>query len=213
MNHKTIELVDLSKLCLVKSGRTVKLFLDGHPLQIKTSKLYSPFGVKVYTNNYSQYTDCSVSVSCNDVNSMKYYEALDNRIQELITENLEYFNTKEPIEEVKLAHLFRPNKDWPKLAKINIPRDRNGNLESVLFDQEKNKIRINDFNIETVMAKQKTFSGIIECTKVWFYNGGFGTTWNLKQARFFDQQKPAVDGRDTPESQEPHIYSQCMIDI
>ena len=40
---------------------------------------------------------------------------------------------------------------------------------------------VNDNNITSVICKGSVFKTIIECTKIWYFKGRFGTPWNLKQ--------------------------------
>lgn len=200
--------IDLSLLKLVKSGRSVKLYYKNDPLQLKTPRVRTPFGVKMYNNSYSSFTDCSIDVSISDqavsIDLDPYFDAFTARVQALVTESVHYFSTKEPILDIVVSPVFRANKDYPKLMKITMSRDKNGNFDCVLFDQEKNKVILDDSNIETVLSKGKIFAGIIECGKVWYYNGKFGMTWNLMQARF---------GNAKTVIQVDPVYSQCMIDL
>lgn len=217
----SIEDVDLSQLRLAKTGRTVKLIYGENkvPLQLKTCKLYSPFGVKVYNNAYSQFTDCSIDCSIqqqgNSEKTHELYKALQDKIEELIKNSLNLFNTKEAVTDVNVSPIFRENGNYPKLMKINFPRDKNGNFDFVLFDENKEKIKLNDNNIESILTKGKTFVGIIECGKIWYYNNKFGITWNLIQSRFSkkkDAQEPDETGQVTSQDSK-HLYMQnLMID-
>lgn len=194
--------IDLSKLKLAKSGKTVKLIYgeEKKPLQIKTPKLYSPFGLKVYNNSYSQFNDCSIDcsiqTSLNDPDKVDelyhLFDALNERIKELINESTHLFS-KEPITEVNMTNIFRENGNYPKLMKMNCPRDRNGNFDFVVFDENKEKIRMTDNNIESILVKGKTFISILECSKIWYYKEKFGVTWNMIQTRFSKRKEKEKD--------------------
>lgn len=197
MSHVNLFDLDLSKLKIAKSGRMVKVLYDKEPLQLVTGKLYTPFGVKVNQNSYSPFSTCHLDCSLNQSKSeasVKYresLEALDKKIIELIQESLHLFNTgnlsfqPEDIPNI-YSPILRENKTYPKLMKITLPRDSKGNFECVIFDENKEKVLIEENTVEEVLCKGKVFKSIIECCKVWYYNGRIGTTWNLKQLKFME---------------------------
>jgi hypothetical protein len=199
MSHINLNELDLSKVNIAKSGRNVKLIYDKLPLQLVTSKLYSPFGVRMNDNNYSPFKTCNIDCSLNQSNdpiSIDYrvsLEALDNKIMELLKDSGHLFNLDNVnMDNVKgiYSPILRENKTYPKLIKISLPRDANGNFDFVLFDENKEKIFLDDSNISEVLSKGKIFKTIIECSKLWYYNGKFGSTWNLKQLRFCEKNQP-----------------------
>lgn len=225
-SHINILDLDLSKLDLGKSGRTVKLLYNKQPLQLVTSKVYCPFGVKVNNNDYSNFTnchiDCSLShmMSQHSINVATALEKFDNKIVELIKTKQNLFKD---VTDVNLSMdvseyyspFFRPNKNYPKLMKISLPRDKNGNFDFVLFDENKNKVPVDDTNLEEVLTKGVSFKGIIECSKLWYYKGKFGTTWNLVQLRFSPKnsqkdQEPE-EQEDTKFNTKAPNYSQNMM--
>jgi hypothetical protein len=196
MSHVNLFELDFSQLKIAKSGRNIKIIYNKEPVQIVTGKMYTPFGVKANQNNFSQFAtyhlDCSLNQSTSDI-SVKYRESLeklDNRIIELIQDNLQLFNTNVSREDIPSVYsrILRENKTYPKLMKISLPRDSKGNFESVIFDENKNKILLEESTIENVLCKGKIFKTIIECGKLWYYNGRFGTTWTLKQLKFAEAQ-------------------------
>lgn len=210
-SHINILELDLSKLDLGKSGRTIKLLYNKQPLQLVTPKVYSPFGVKVNNNDYSNFTNCHIDCSLsqmmtqNSINVAKALDALDNKITELIKIKSNLFKDIADVDlsadvSTYYSPFFRPNKNYPKLMKISLPRDKNGNFDFVLFDENKNKVPVDDSNIEETLCKGISFKGIIECSKVWYYRGKFGTTWNLVQSRF--SPKNNINRDQDPEEQE-----------
>ena len=73
--------------------------------------------------------------------------------------------------------------------KINIPRDTNGNLTTVVFDHDEEKILLEDSNIESVLSKGNIFKGIIKCNKIWYSKGGrFGIDWNMVQMKLYKKE-------------------------
>jgi hypothetical protein len=219
MSHVNLFDLDLSKLKVAKSGRNIKVMYGKEPLQLVTGKMYTPFGAKSNQNSYSSFTNCHIDCSLNQSKSeasVKYresIEALDRKIIELIQDNLNYFNTgnmtfqPEDIPNI-YSPMLRENKTYPKLMKIALPRDSKGNFECVIFDENKEKVLIEENNLEEVVCKGKIFKGIIECGKIWYYNGRFGTTWNLKQLKFIESAQVDVDVEKEDRSQ---VYQNIMI--
>jgi hypothetical protein len=218
MSHVNLFDLDLTKLKIAKSGRMVKVMYGKEPLQLVTGKLYTPFGVKVNQNSYSPFATCHLDCSLNQSKSeasVKYresLEALDNKIVELIQESLHMFNTgnmtfqSDDIPNV-YSSILRENKTYPKLMKITLPRDSKGNFDCVIFDENKNKVVIEEKTVEEVLCKGTIFKGIIECGKVWYYNGRFGTTWNLKQLKFMKNTQVEVADK----TDRSHVYQNIML--
>lgn len=194
MSHINLNEIDLNKLQLAKSGRLVKLMYNKEPLQLVTGKLYSPFGVKVNPNNYSAFNNCHLDCSLNQNNSevsvayRNSLEKLDEKITELISNNTHLFNATNGFDTSMYSPVLRENKSYPKLMKISLPRDSKGNFTGVVFNEKKEKVQLNDNNISDTLPKGLVFKSILECGKVWYYNGRFGTTWNLVQLIFSETQ-------------------------
>lgn len=207
-------------LQLGKSGRTIKLLYEKEPIKFCTVKLYTPFGVKSFNNQWSSmteyYIDCSVSgsESPTSIAFQKDMEQLDEQIYRIGQENPAMFPTK-PGTEVNITEyspMLRQNGTYPKLMRLQLPRDRNGNFEVFVFDENKGKVPIDTSNIESVLAKGKTFKGIIECARTWYSNGRIGSTWNLVQLKFV--QPPAFTPRENDaagNSAGDNPYSGCLI--
>lgn len=200
----------LSQLKLAKSGRMIKIMYNKEPLQLVTGKMYTPFGVKINTNTYSNFTNCTLDCSLNQSNSevsVKYresLEALDNRIIELIQESLHLFDTNCTAEDIPNIYgpILRENKTFPKLMKITLPRDSKGNFDYVIFNENKEKVLITDDDkLSEVLCKGKIFKGIIECGKIWYFKGRFGTTWNLKQLKFVENTERVQTSVQAPPTQ------------
>jgi hypothetical protein len=211
LDSKTI---DDSLFKLAKSGRAVKLLYGKEPVQICTSTLYSPFGVKPNIKEWSNFTEYNLDCSLNQSNSensktfKETIEHLDEIIQQLVKDNLNLFNVND--ENFVYNNILRENKNYPKLIKFNLPRDRNGNFESFMFDIKKDKVPINENNIEDILCKGKIFRCIIECVKIWFYNGKVGSIWKVVQLKF--SEKESEDNKTTDNNINSNIYTQLMID-
>ena len=64
--------------------------------------------------------------------------------------------------------------------KLSFPRDRNGNILAVLFDENGKKLLLNDSCIEQVLGKGSIFKCIVEFSKFWAFQVlFFGTNSHL----------------------------------
>lgn len=198
MSHVNINELDFEKVSLGKKGRNVILVYNTGdelvPLQLNMGQMYLPFGVKMVQNNYSAFMDCQIDCSLNQSNSpvsvacRESLEKLDERVQCLIQDNLDLFKLRDMNIDGMYLPILKENKSYPKLIKLGLPRDNMGNFSMVVFDNLKEKIPLNDDNVETILCKSKVFGSIIECNKVWHYNGKFGVKWNIVQLKFVEQK-------------------------
>lgn len=218
MSVNLLEL-DLNSLELVKHGKTIKLMrMDNNnlvPLKITTGIMYIPFGVKTYNNSYSSFNSCHIDCSLNQSKSeisVRYREVmqkLDERILELIKKNLDLFDkiVCSDDDEINYSPLLRDNQNYPELIKISLPRDRNGNFVFFLFNEKKEKIPVDDSNIDEVLSKGKTFKSVLDCGKIWYYNDRFGSVWNLEQLRFTTSIQES-----TSSQRQQMTIKECIID-
>jgi hypothetical protein len=224
MNNNEMTVIDLENLDvenfkLGKSGRAVKLLYNKEPVQICTSTLYCPFGVKFISKEWSNFTeyyiDCFLNNSKSDVsvNFKKSIENLDELIQKLVKENIGLFNSKTETanDQFLYSPILRENGTYPKLMRLQLTRDKNGNFESFLFDENKQKIPLKESNIENVLCKGKIFKTIIECVKVWYYNGKVGSMWKIVQLKFSEKTITNEPQEQQQQQQQSAIYNQLMI--
>ncbi len=207
--------IEWEKLKVVKSGRIVKLMYDNQPFSFCTSTLYSPFGVRSITKDWSTFPEYSIDCSLNQSSSESavafktFLEELDTRLTTIVQENMHVFSSPKSNTDTNTSFDYQPilreNGSYPKLLRLQLKRDKNGNFTSFVFDENKNNIKIDENNIEETLVKGKTFKAIIECSKVWLYNGKVGTIWNIDQMRF-DKNVVAT----TTEPQESP-YNKLMI--
>ena len=201
--------IDWNLFQLAKSGRTIKLLYNKEPVQFCTSTLYTPFGVKSINKEWANFTeynlDCSLNQATSETACMfrEFLEKLDQKICELIKSNAALMNNVD-VENLVYNNILKENGTYPKLVRLQLPRDKNGNFQSFLFSESKDKIKLDEKNIETLLSKGKTFRTIIECNKIWSYNGKVGSIWNIVQLRFSEFKKEAVD--------EKSVYENLMID-
>jgi len=232
--NKRTKMIDLQNfneddVKLGKSGRAIRLLYNKEPLQICTSTLYSPFGIKSINKEWSNFTEYNVDCSLNQSSSetsvvfKNFIDKLDNVIQKLVKENLTLFNSKNETanENFTYTSILRENKSYPKLMKLQFTRDKQGNFESFIFDEQKEKIPINENNIDNIISKGKIFKTIIECVKVWYYNGKVGSIWKIVQLKFCERERvKMIDESGEEEENEnliqennnvKNIYNQLMI--
>lgn len=214
--------INIEALRLGKSGRAVKLLYNKEPMQICTSTLFCPFGVKSVLKEWSDFAeynvDCFINNSKTDIsiNFKKSMENFDETIKKLVKDNIGLFSSKTETANDAFTYtpILRENGSYPKLMRLQLSRDKNGNFESFLFDETKTKITINESNIETHLCKGKMFKTIIECVKVWYYNGKVGSIWKIVQLKFSDKTNPGFEeGTErTFDNTINPIYTQLMID-
>lgn len=214
--------VDWDAFTLAKSGRSVKLLYKKEPVQFCTTSLYSPFGVKSVTKEWSTcteyYIDCSVNNSSSESASTfrEFIDKLDSKITELITENMNMFGTKNavPSDDFVYQPMLRVNGTYPKLLRLQVNRDRNGNFETFVFDENKNKLKIGEDNIEETLTRGKVFKCIVECAKLWIYNGKAGSIWNIHQLKFSEINRQQKDNGEAQENgtSVKTMYNTLMID-
>lgn len=217
MGLVSIENFEWDKLKLAKSGRAVKLLYNKEPLQICTSTLYTPFGVKSQNKEWSNFTeyslDCSVnsSISSESATMFKeFLEKLDEYLKNLLISNLEMFANAKNVnpETISYSPIYKQNGDYPKLFKLQLSRDKMGNFDTFVFDSSKSKIKLTDDNITTILTKGKPFKCIIECSKVWYFNEKVGSMWNAVQLKFSENkvqlqsQQQGQQGQQTQQGQQ-----------
>lgn len=189
MSIISLQSVDWSKFSLAKSGRTIKLLYDKEPVKFCTATLYSPFGVKSVDKEWSNFLEYSIdSSTCSTESSEKFtqfIEQLDNTIKTLVDQNLHLFNTAKSnaTDDYDYCPIFRGNGNYPKLVKLMFSRDKHGNFESFVFDNAKKKIAVSEDNLCETIPRAQRFKCIIECSKVWYFNGKVGSMWNIVQLK------------------------------
>ena len=192
-----IDNIDWSLFKLAKSGRSVKLLYNKEPVQLCTAGLYTPFGVKSINKEWSTFTefniDCSLNQSSSETATVfrNTIEKLDQTIYNLVKENPDIFTTTKGdrlSNNFTYTPILRENGNYPKLMKLQFTRDKNGNFDSFIFNEQKEKLKIDETNITEILTKGKLFKCIIECSKIWFYNDKIGSIWNIVQLKLSEQK-------------------------
>ena len=194
--------INFDNLNLGKSGRSVKLIYDKQSLQMSTNTLYMPFNLNKYKkqwSNHEDYTvDCYIDNSQLNGDYIQRLTDLNESIFELIKSQRNLFNVPED-EDITCAPFYRDNKTFPKLLKLQLPRDTNGNFTTQFFDENSEKIYVDENNIDEILTKKSTFKTIIECSKVYLYQGKAGCIWNILQLKLSPKQQEILisDASDT----------------
>jgi hypothetical protein len=96
--------------------------------------------------------------------------------------------------------------------KMTLTRNQQtGVFTTALFDTAKTRIKMSDSDINDVITRGKAFKAIVQCDKVWVFNGMIGVTWTISQLKFCDRIQSTP--KDTDESSgTPDVYTQLLID-
>ena len=102
--------------------------------------------------------------------------------------NVKYYrfpiSSKMNNEDIIYSSFYRENKTYPKLFKLQLPRDTQGNFLTQFFDENSEKIFVDENNIEELLTKKAIFKTIIGCSKVYLYQGRAGCIWDILQLKF-----------------------------
>jgi hypothetical protein len=195
---------------LAKVRKTVKLVdSNGQAVSVSSGELYLPFGASCWENKRTDFDDYSVQCYVNKSEQFESYcQELSDKIESLCADSL--FDSSSVF-----TPMLKQNKDFPQLLKINLPRDRYGNFDFVVFDQDSNKVMITEDNVNEIFCKKRTFKCIMECARIWEFNGKIGSVWNAVQVKYYDtpvNDEVSIDSVD--ESAAPQVssvYTECML--
>jgi hypothetical protein len=222
-NIKNLKEINWDNVKLAKSGRAIKLLYEKEPLQFCTSTLYTPFGVKFVSKDWSNFTEFSIDCSLNQaqnessVGFREFIEELDCKINSLVKDNLNLFNSTKEVatDNYNYSSILRENGTYPKLIKLQFPRDKNGNFTTFFFDANKDKLKLDESNIEATLTKGQTFKCIIECSKIWYYNNKVGSIWNVIQLKICETKTKntmSISNEENSNQSVYNIYNTMLID-
>lgn len=198
-NVYKLDEIDYSNLILGKSGKVTKLLYNKNNLKLFTPKMQVMF-LKNVEKEWLNYNEYSVECFLVDQHEKTKFTLFDNELERTIKRE-----NKTDYGELIYFPLMKPNENYPQLIKIILPRDQYGNFETVVFDKDKNKILLTEDNIEQVLLRGVVFKGVIECIKVWNFNGKFGSIWKLCQLKLSELPK-----KEQYENKE-ELYDKCLI--
>lgn len=178
--------IKFENLNIGKSGRTFKLIYDKQSLQITTNTLYMPFNLNKYKkqwSNFEEYTvDCYIDDSKLNGDYIDKLTQFNDCVFELLKSQRNLFNVPDDAE-ITYSSFYRENKTYPKLLKLQLPRDAQGNFTTQFFDENSEKIYVDEDNIEEILQKKSIFKTIIGCSKVYLYQGKAGCLWDILQLK------------------------------
>ena len=182
-----IQDMQFDKLNILKSGRNMRLVYNKSNIELKTPELYLPFSINKYKKQWMNYEEYSIDCYVNDCSSLNKNFSdqlikLDENIYNISKENIQLLGgTSNDV--VSYSKMYRDNKDYPKLLKLYLPRDNNGNFTTHFFDENGKVIHITEQNIDTILHKKSIFKTLITSSKVWYYQNKIGSTWNILQLK------------------------------
>ena len=109
-----------------------------------------------------------------------------------------------------------PTDKWPPSFKFKVNR-RNGDITSNIFDENKNKMNVNDpegedyVPVDSLLKKNSKVKMIMKCNGIWIASGKFGCTWSAEQmqvtapAGFDDFAFNSDDDSDDEDSPEERV--------
>lgn len=173
---------------LAKVSRNVRLIQNKQNLNINTQVLFMPFNLNKYKKQWTNMDEYSVDCYVQDVACSEKLTQLDEFIFDLSKKNAQLFNVPN-LNDASYSPMYRDNKTYPKLLKLYLPRDNNGNFTTQFFDEKSEKIIVDENNIETILTKKTMFKCIITCSKVWYYQNKIGSIWNIVQLKLVSNDK------------------------
>lgn len=212
---------------LAKVSRNVRLIHNKQNININTHVLYMPFNLSKYKKQWSNFEEYSVDCYVQDVACSEKLSQFDDYIFDLSKKNSQLFNVQN-LNDASYSPMYRENKTYPKLLKLYLPRDNNGNFTTQFFDDKSEKIIVDENNIETILSKKTMFKCIITCSKVWYYQNKIGSIWNIVQLKMVsndnknsynnsdnscDSELSENDGSESDDKMNKNsIYTQSLID-
>lgn len=209
---------------LAKVSRNVRLIHNKQNLNINTQVLYMPFNLNKYKKQWSNIDEYSVDCYVQDVACSEKLTQFDEYIFDLTKKNAQLFGVAN-MNDVSYSPMYRENKTYPRLLKLYLPRDNNGNFTTQFFDDKSERIIVDENNIETILTKKTMFKCIITCSKVWYYQNKIGSIWNIVQLKMVSNDKKDKydndnscnsdlsenDGSES-DNNKSSIYTQSLID-
>lgn len=200
--------LDISTVTLCKSGKSLKVFDSMKaPLELQSCRMYCPFNPSKFENKWSGMYDYSISCYTED-DFHNFSSKLDKRIEECLGN----FTTSE------LVPSLKENMNYPKLFRLKLPRDSNGNFNVIIFDQDKNKIKLTEDNIDQVFCKKRVFKCIMQCEKITDWNNKASIQWIITQAMYINTNtntntRTVIDSDNDNDNGNDvkNLYSTCLL--
>ena len=176
-----------------------------NPIYLQTPELNVVFDSNYFGDEKSGKFSVRVDMSGHDDKGTKMYKfhekmmKMDEQIlQDAIKNGMSWLKNKNitldtakalytPI--VKIAmdqETGEPSGKWPPSFQFKVVR-RNGDILSKVFDENKNKLNVNDpeaddyIPIDSLLKKNSKVKMIMKCNGIWIASGKFGCTWSAEQ--------------------------------
>lgn len=72
---------------------------------------------------------------------------------------------------------------YPPVVRLQIPRNKNGNIDVEIYDANRNKL-----NFDEVDFKRAAVTAIVQVSSVWLISGKFGVTMKVQQMKINQSQ-------------------------
>ena len=121
-----------------------------------------PFNLNKYKkqwSNFEEYTvDCYIDDSKSNNDYIVKLTQFNDSIFDLIKSNKNLFNVPDN-EDIIYSSFYRENKTYPKLFKLQLPRDTQGNFLTQFFDENSEKIFVdeNTINLTELLSALEYF--------------------------------------------------------
>ena len=195
-NVENISFDELKKNSM--GGNVVYMKYNDQKITYQTPVLTAPFGLSTYTEDKTGMKKFSIDASFRDYDidpkiNMFYQKMcdLDKFIVEHAVKNSKQWFGKKHSKEI-IENFYRPlikeSKQPEKYAptiKLKIQTYKNGNYNMESYDQERNKV-----NMDEEFKPGAKFQAILELGSVWFVNKTmFGVTFRVVQLQMFPMEK------------------------
>lgn len=188
-----------------KGGKSIYInydYEDGRglkPLRIQMPKMKIPFGISAFVqdrkddNTPTEYSTDNLEFSLGErENIIKKLEEIDNLVfNTALEKSIEYFNQKrtKDVLEAFFTRTVKYNKDkegniinnYPPRIKTKLYKGEQGKYSVDVFDSNKQKVKMDIYNYDTVLPRGCDAVCLLECAGIWVVSGKFGVTWRPKQ--------------------------------
>ena len=216
----SIEDLDLKKITFSElrknkyKGNYFNIYYDGKIPQVKFPKMKAPFGISRFEDpnnnskvNYGLETSLDEKLDNSELTDVyKKCVEFDNFIINNVKKNWKTFEYDDEEPEMKQLKKMYTHMVRPSLGKDKKPTDYSSRIKSSLnptkegvfpiscYDEDKNKIELNTDNYNQIVGQSDEVSTVKLLRQLWFMsNGGFGTSWDIRQMRVYKNQNNLTD--------------------
>lgn len=198
------ENVDIEKFTLCKSGKNLKLRYDNQDFKIITDVLYCPFDSNVNTFTWMKHKQWSLTCNIISGDFKIFLKNMSNKIKYLLEQEQLLDSSYE------YRDLYTQKGQYMSL-RLNLKRKSDGKFLSNVFSPEREIITFNDVDVKNLFTK-KYIKTIIECEKIYLYNGKCGSVWCLDQGRFQQENTDIQLSEENENDEGNNNITECLID-